>query len=157
MKGAPKTGAETTGERERKEQEGDGVAWMREKAKDPNAARPERFPALALSRSGSKGISHPRHTDNPASRLRCAAQDPRVNSRNDTPRCINLATFCNAHGSPINAYCIMTTTAFSTPFCTVSDMLSCLARLAAPFERHASFSSEFALMSAAAPFAARAG
>jgi hypothetical protein len=121
MKGAPKTGAETTGERERKEQEGDGVAWMREKAKDPNAARPERFPALALSRSGSKGISHPRHTDNPASRLRCAAQDPRVNSRNDTPRRINLATFCNGRGSPISAYCIMTTTAFfglnfPTPF-----------------------------------------
>jgi hypothetical protein len=25
------------------------------------AAKPERFPALALSRSGSKGISHPRY------------------------------------------------------------------------------------------------
>jgi hypothetical protein len=44
------------------------LAEMREEGldpKDPSAAKSERFPALALSRSGSKGISHPRHTDNP--------------------------------------------------------------------------------------------
>jgi hypothetical protein len=53
------------------------------------AAVPERFPALALSRSGSKGISHPRGTGDSTgdadSKSRCAAQDPRVSSRHDTP------------------------------------------------------------------------
>jgi hypothetical protein len=82
--------------KKKQREEAADLAWMREKKeKDPGAAKSERFPALALSRSGSKGISHPRHTDNPTNRLRCAAQDPRVSSRNNTPRRSVLATICN--------------------------------------------------------------
>jgi hypothetical protein len=55
------------------------LARLREKnEKDPGAAKSERFPALALSRSGSKGISHPRHTDNLNRQIAmCSAGPPR--------------------------------------------------------------------------------
>src|SRR5882762_3907778 len=53
------------------------LARMREKEKDPSSAKSERFPALVLSRSGSKGISHPRHTDNQQQIAMCSAGPPR--------------------------------------------------------------------------------
>jgi hypothetical protein len=45
--------------------------------------------------------------------LRCAAQDPRVSSRHNTPRRSVLATICNTPGCARSAYCIMATTVFS--------------------------------------------
>ena len=64
------------------------VGNRREMRRSKLGARSVRFPALALSRSGSKGISHPRNAD---LQLR-ATQDPRVSSAHDTPPARYLAT-----------------------------------------------------------------
>ena len=93
----------------------------------------------------------------PTDRKRCAAQDPRVSSRYVTPRRGVLATVCNTSSWARGASCIMASTAFPgypgtrarrprppvlvmagcplTPSAAF-DMLSCLARFAAPIARH---------------------
>ena len=92
------------------------MAAMREEEEDPK--RPQRgkirtLPCAGIIQIRFKGYFSPATHGQSSDRLRCAAQDPRVSRRNNTPRRSVLATICNTHACACIAYCIMATTVFS--------------------------------------------
>ena len=88
-------------------------AGMREKEKRPQRCEIRTLPCAGIIQIRFKGYFSPATHGQSGERLRCAAQDPRVSSRHNTPRRSVLATICNTHACGCIAYCIMTTTVFS--------------------------------------------
>jgi hypothetical protein len=79
----------------------------------PQRGKIRTLPCAGIIQIRFKGYFSPATHGQSSSRLRCAAQDPRVSSRHNTPRRSVLATICNTPGCVCGAYCIMTTTVFS--------------------------------------------
>ena len=86
---------------------------MREKEKRPQRCKIRTLPCAGIIQIRFKGYFSPATHGQSGDGLRCAAQDPRVSRRNNTPRRSVLATICNTHACVCMAYCIMTTTVFS--------------------------------------------
>ena len=89
------------------------MAAMREKEKRPQRGKIRTLPCAGIIQIRFKGYFSPATHGQSGDRLRCAAQDPRVSSRNNTPHRSVLATICNTHACVCIAYCIMATTVFS--------------------------------------------
>jgi len=103
--------------RPKKSREGGGRirrgARGRERPKRPLRGKIRTLPCAGIIQIRFKGYFSPATHGQSGDRLRCAAQDPRVSSRNNTPRRSVLATICNTHACVCMAYCIMATTVFS--------------------------------------------
>jgi hypothetical protein len=81
--------------------------------KDPKRCEIRTLPCAGIIQIRFKGYFSPATHGQSGYGLRCAAQDPRVSSRNNTPRRSVLATICNTPACVCIAYCIMATTVFS--------------------------------------------
>jgi hypothetical protein len=104
-----------TGDRRKKQREKTGGFGedAREERKRPQRGKIRTLPCAGIIQIRFKGYISPATHGQSSSRLRCAAQDPRVSSRNNTPGRSVLATICNTPVFVRGAYCIMATTAFS--------------------------------------------
>ncbi len=88
-------------------------ARMREKEKRPQRCEIRTLSCAGIIQIRFKGYFSPATHGQSGQRLRCAAQDPHVSSRHNTPGRSVLATICNTHACGGMAYCIMATTVFS--------------------------------------------
>ena len=80
---------------------------------DPKRCEIRTLPCAGIIQIRFKGYFSPATHRQSSDGCRYAAQDPRVSSRNNTPRRSVLATICNTHACVCIAYCIMATTVFS--------------------------------------------
>jgi hypothetical protein len=115
--------------RPKKSREGGGRIWRgargRERPKRPQRGKIRTLPCAGIIQIRFKGYFSPATHGQSGDRLRCAAQDPRVSSRNNTPHRSVLATICNTHACVCIAYCIMATTVFSRMRCDIFIRRSC--------------------------------
>lgn len=102
-----------TGDRRKAEKEAGGLGGDARERKRPQRGKIRTLPCAGIIQIRFKGYFSPATHGQSGDGLRCAAQDPRVSSRHNTPRRSVLATICNTHACVCIAYCIMTTTVFS--------------------------------------------
>ncbi len=103
--------------RPKKSREEGGRTWQgtrgRDRPKRPQRCEIRTLPCAGIIQIRFKGYFSPARHGQSGDRLRCAALDPRVSSRNNTSRRSVLATICNTPACVCMAYCIMATTVFS--------------------------------------------